>query len=428
MKTLNRFFCLSGLVCLAAAPAAAQDLVIRGGTVHTLAGPDITNGAVLVQNGRIAAVGADVETPAGAVVIDASGKHVYPGLFDAITQLGLTEIGAVDVTSDLRELGTFNPHLYGLTAVHPSSEHIPVARANGVTHAGASPSARTGGIGGQVSLIHLEGWTIEEMLIDSTVGIIVDWPSLSGGFGWWRSGGSQRSFRERQKDYRQRVDSLELWLDASRQYMHAVNAGATVERDLRLEAMGKVVRRELPLLINANSEREITDAVAFADSQDVRIVILGGHEAWKVRDSLAAKQIPVILGRPQMTPSGADERYDEQYAQPGMLHDAGVTFAISTFNASDSRTLPYEAGTAVPYGLPEDEALRAITLYPAEILGVADRLGTIEVGKAANLIVTDGTPLEIRTTYHHIIINGRDVGLMNKHLELYETYKARPKR
>lgn len=424
MKALTRFFCLS---CLAATPVAAQDLVIRGGTIHTLAGPEIANGTVLVQDGRIAAVGTDVQAPAGAVVIDATGKHVYPGLFDAVTRLGLTEIGAVDVTNDVTELGTFNPHLYGLTAVHAASEHIPVARANGVTHASASPNARTGGIGGQASLMHLDGWTIEEMLIDSAVGMIVDWPSTRGGFGWWRSEPEQ-SFRERQREYRQRVDSLAMWLDATRQYMHAVSAEMSVKRDLRLEAMAPVVRGELPLLINANGEREIKDAVAFADSESVRIVILGGREAWKVRDSLAAKQIPVILGPSQQTPSGADERYDEQYAQPGMLRDAGVTFAISTFDASDSRTLPYEAGTAVPYGLPEEEALKAITLYPAQILGVADQVGTIEQGKLANLVVTDGTPLEIRTTYYNVIIKGRDVGLENKHLELYETYKARPKR
>lgn len=427
MHGLKQLFCLFCLSCLAAAPVAAQDLVITGGTIHTLAGPDIPNGTVVVSNGRITAVGADVPAPAGAVVIDATGKHVYPGLFDAVTRLGLTEIGAVDVTNDLTELGTFNPHLMGLTAVHPASAHIPVARANGVTHASASPSARSGGIGGQASLIHLDGWTVEEMLIDSTVGMIVDWPSLGGGFGWFRAQ-TQRSFRERQREYRQRIDSLALWLDAARQYQHTVAAGTPVTRDLRLEAMTRVVGGELPFLINANGEREIKDAIAFADSQNIRIVILGGREAWKVRDTLAAKGVPVILGASQQTPSGPDQRYDEQYAQPGLLHEAGVRFAISTFNASNSRTLPYEAGTAVPYGLPEVEALKAITLYPAQILGVADRLGTIEEGKLANLVVTDGTPLEIRTTYFNVIIGGRDVGLMNRHLELYERYRARPRR
>lgn len=431
IATLAHLAILAPLAAVASTPLAAQDLAIRGGTVHTLTGPAIPNGTVVVENGRIVAVGANVAAPAGVPVIDATGKHVYPGLFDAITRIGLTEIGAVDVTNDYLELGTFNPHLFGLTAVHPASEHIPVARANGITHVGSSPNARPGGIGGQVSLVHLNGWTIEEMLIDSSAGMAVTWPTL-GGFGGFGGGfggfGQQQPFRERERQYRARIDSLRLWLDAARQYDHVVRAGGARARDLKLEALGPVVRGELPLLVNANGHREIRDAVSFADSQQVKIVILGGREAWKVRELLAEKRVPVILGPSQQTPSGADERYDEQYAQPGMLHAAGVTFAISTFNASDSRTLAYEAGTAVPYGLPEEEAIKAITLYPALILGLADRFGAIEQGKVANLIVTDGSPLEIRTTFEHVIINGVEVDLMNRHQELYEKYKARPRR
>lgn len=415
---------------LAAAPLAGQGgstLAIRGGTIHTLAGPAIPNGTVLVEDGRITAVGADIPVPAGATVIDAAGRHVYPGLFDAVTRLGLTEIGAVDVTSDLLELGTFNPHLLGATAVHPASEHIPVARANGVTHAVAAPNARSGGIGGQGSVIHLDGWTVEEMLIAPSVGMMVDWPGLGGGFRFRRAS-RDRPFREIKQEYDQRVDSLRTWLAAARQYQHAVAAGETVERDLRLEALGPVLDGTLPLLVTANDEREIRDAVSFAETEQVRVAILGGREAWKAAEMLAEKDVPVILGASQQLPSSENEPYDEQYAQPGKLHQAGVRFAIATFDASDSRTLPYEAGTAVPYGLPEEEALRAITAYPAEILGLGDQLGTIEEGKIANLIVTDGNPLEIQTQVLHVLIAGRDVSLKNRHLELYEKYRSRPKR
>jgi len=416
------------VACLVAADAAAQELVIRGGTVHTLAGADIPNGAVLIRGGRIAAVGATVPAAAGAAVIDATGKHVYPGLFDAITQLGLTEIGAVDVTNDLTELGTFNPHLLGATAVHPSSEHIPVARANGVTHAVATPGVRPGGIGGHGSLVNLDGWTVEEMLVAPSVGMIVEWPGIQtrgGGFG----GGAQaeRSYRDAKRQHDERVDSLTAWFDAARQYDHAVRSGTTVTRDLRLEGFGQVLDGSVPLLVTANTTREILEGLAFADAQKVRIVILGGEEAWKVADTLAARNVPVILGRTAALPSGENEGYDEKYAQPGKLHAAGVRFAISTFDASDSRTVPYEAGFAVPYGLPADEALKAITVYPAQILGVDDRLGTIEVGKIANLIVTDGNPLEIQTRVEHVVIAGRDVSLENKHQALYEKYRRRPK-
>lgn len=420
-----------GVLALAAGahPAAAQDLVIRGGTIHTLAGPDIEGGTVLVRDGRIVEVGPTVAVPAGATVIDATGRHVYPGLFDAITRLGLTEVGAVDVTNDITELGSFNPHLLGATAVHPASEHIPVARANGVTHAVAAPGARNGGIGGQGSLVNLDGWTIEEMLVAPSVGMLVEWPSIqTREFDFATFSVRERSYREARKRYDERVDSLEAWFDAARQYHHAVTAGAAVKRDLRLEALGPVLEGELPLLVVAGTERQIADAVAFADSQTVRLVILEGDEAWKAAETLAEKRVPVILSATQALPSSENESYDERYAQPGKLYEAGVRFAISTFDASDSRTVPYEAGFAVPYGLPADEALKAVTLYPAQILGVDDRLGTVEAGKIANLIVTDGSPLEIRTQVLHVIIAGRDVGLDNKHLRLYEKYRARPTR
>ncbi|MDH4044783.1 MAG: amidohydrolase family protein [Gemmatimonadota bacterium] len=427
---ITRLFIGSALaLAVLTTAAAAQELVIRGGTVHTMAGPAIANGAVLVRDGKIVAVGTTVAATPSATVIDATGLHVYPGLFDAITQLGLTEIGAVDVTNDLTELGTFNPHLLGATAVHPASEHIPVARASGITHAVAAPGVRTGGIGGQGSLVNLDGWTVEEMLVAPSVGLMVDWPSMrTRGFGFGGGGGRVTSYREVKRQHDERVDSLGAWFDAARQYHHAVASGASVPRDLRLEAFAPVLSGELPLLVTANTPREILEAIAFAEAQKARIVILEGNEAWKVADTLAAKHVPVILGKTAALPSSENEEYDERYAQPGKLYAAGVKFAISTFDASDSRTTPFEAGFAVPYGLPEEEALKAITVYPAEILGIGDRLGTIEVGKIANLIVTDGTPLEIQTQVTHVVIAGREVSLENKHHALYEKYRGRPKK
>ncbi|MBI2537969.1 MAG: amidohydrolase family protein [Gemmatimonadetes bacterium] len=418
-------------VAAVATPLAAQDsgtLVIRGAKVFTLVGPPIENGTIVVRNGKIEAVGANLTVPAGAKVIEASGQQVYPGLFDAVTPLGLTEIGAVDVTNDRQELGLFNPHLLAATAVHPASEHIPVARANGITHTVAAPQARSGGIGGQGSLVHLDGWTVEEMLIQPSVGFVLSWPTLqAGGFGFGGFQAPQRSFRDIKKEYDDRVKQLDDWVEAARRYDRAIQAGDGVRRDLKLEALTKVTRRELPLLVQANSDRDIRNAIAWAEQQNVRMVILGGRQAWKVKAELAEKQIPVILGATQALPGAQDAAYDEIYAQPAALHQAGVKFALSTFNSSDSRTLPYQIGNAVPYGLPHEEAIKAITLYPAQILGVADRLGTIEPGKVANLIVTDGDPLMIQTAYKHVIINGSEVSLDNRHLELYQKYRSRPK-
>lgn len=424
-----------GALVLAAGPAAAQQgkaIVIRGATVHTFAGPPIQNGTVVIQDGKIAAVGAGASVPAGAEVIDAAGLHVYPGLFDAVTRLGLTEVGQVDVTQDMTELGEFNPHLLAATAVHPASEHIPVARANGVTHAVAAPQARPAGIGGQATLMHLDGWTIEEMQIAPSVGFVVSWPRLGpGGFGFGGGfggfGQAQRSFRDIKKQYDDQVRRLEGWLEAARRYDAAVRARETVPRDLKLEALARATRGELPLLVLADQERDIKNAVEFAEKQGLRIVILGGNQAYKVRALLAEKKVPVILGPSQSTPTGEDAGYDERFATPGLLHQAGVRFAIATFNSSDSRTLPYEAGSTVSFGLPREEALKAVTLYPAQILGVADRVGTIEAGKLANLIVTDGDPLEIRTQIRHVLIAGRDVSLENRHHQLYERYRSRPR-
>ena len=432
---MNRALLISAALgfALAAAPLCAQNVAVRGGTVHTLAGPVIENGTVVIQNGKITAVGAGVAVPADVTVVDATGLHVYPGLFDAVTRLGLTEIGAVDVTADMQELGEFNPHLIAATAVHPASEHIPVTRVNGVTHAVTAPQPRPAGIGGQATLMNLDGWTIEEMQVVPSVGFTLLWPRLAatGGFGGGGGGGgggatAPRPFREIKKQYDEQVRRLDGWIGDARRYDTAVKAGERLPRDLKLEALARATRGELPLLIAVDPEREIRDAVAWAERQRVKIVIIGGNEAYKVRTLLAEKKVPVILGPSQEVP-GTDAGYDERYAAPGLLKQAGVQFAIATFNSEDSRTLPYEAGSTVSFGLPAEDALKAITIYPAEILGVADRVGTIEVGKLANIIVTDGDPLEIRTQVKHVVIAGRDVSLDNKHLQLYTRYRGRPK-
>jgi imidazolonepropionase-like amidohydrolase len=428
------------LLALMAAPLAilsgqgqgTPTIAIRGGTIHSLAGPDVPNGTIVIRDGKIVAAGAGVGVPDGAKVIDATGLHVYPGFFDAVSRLGLTEVDAVDVTNDMAELGEFNPHLLAATAVHPASEHIPVARAGGITHAVAAPTARAAGIGGQATLIHLDGWTIEEMQIAPSVGFILNWPRLGGGGGGFGGGGfgggAPRPFREVRRTYEDQVRRLDGWLDAARRYDASMKAGETVPRDLKLEALGRVTRGELPLLVSADLERDIRNAVEFATSRGLKIVILGGSQAHRLGTFLAEKGVPVILGPSQAIPTTPDAGYDERYAAAGLLHKAGVRFAIATFNSADSRTLPFEAGSTVSFGLPREEALKAVTLYPAQILGVADRLGTIEAGKLANLIITDGDPLEIRTQVKQVIIAGRETSLENRHQALYDRYRGRPTR
>jgi imidazolonepropionase-like amidohydrolase len=397
-----------------ATPADSQTYAIQGGTVHTLNGQTFV-GTVIITNGRITEVGPEVTPPTSAVVVDATGRHVYPGMFDAVTQIGLTEVGAVDVTNDSQEQGDFNPHLQAATAVHPATEHIPVARANGVTHAMAAPEG--GLISGQASLIGLDGWTVEEMSIDPGAGMVMNYPSLEG------SG----PFEERQDEYDKDLALLDGWMEAGREYARATTAGE-VARDLALEAMAKVVSREIPVLLSADGERDIRNAVAWAERQGIRYVITGAREGWKLAAFLAERNVPVILGASQAMPAGPDEGYDEAYANAGRLHAAGVKIAFATFNSSDSRTLPYEAAQAVPFGLPEEAALEAVMKNGAEMLGFGDRLGTIEPGKIANLIITDGNPLEIRTQVLDLFILGRQVSTDNRHKDLYEKYQARPKK
>jgi len=416
---------------VAAAPAHAQRTAITGATVHTLAGAPIENGTVVMEGGRITAVGAALQAPAGAQVIDATGLHVYPGLFNAFSQLGLQEINSIAVTNDNAEIGDFNPQLVAATAVHPASERIPVTRANGITHVVSAPSARPGGIGGQASVISLAGWTIEEMEIANSVGMVLSWPTLAtqrcSPFGCF---GPSRPFSEAKERHDEAVDQLRGWLDDARRYRQAASQGeGPRSRDLRLEALGAAAAGEMPFLVLVDAARDIRDAVAFAEEEGLDIVIVSGRDAAQVTDILAEHDVPVLMRATQNMPNGRDDPYYETFGAAATLYQAGVRFAMTGWASAGpnppSRTLPYEAANAVGFGLPAEEALRAITRYPAEILGLGDELGTIEEGKIANLIVTDGDPLQIRTEMRYVIIRGELASLENKHKALWEKYRAR---
>jgi len=416
--------------------ATSHVYAIRGAKVYTLTGPPLENGTVVIRDGKIAAVGASVDVPAGAEVIDAKGLEVYPGIFDAISDLGLTEVGAVPATVDTTDVGSYNPQLVAMTAVHPASELIPVARANGITHAVAAPLGGGGFFGGggavipgQASAINLAGWTVEEMLIRRSVAMVLNWPTMeTRTFDFATFSVKQRPFTEVKQEYDKKISELTDWIERARHYAQAMDKGASAnyDRDLKLEALAPVVQGQLPLLVVANGKREIRNAVEFCEKQKLKMILGGGAQSYKVKDVLAAKHIPVILGPTQSLPEEEDAPYDQSYATPGQLHAAGIKIAFASFDASRARRLPYQAANAVAYGLPYDEALKALTLYPAQILGLADQLGTIEPGKMADLIVTNGDPLAIPTEVRDLFINGELTSTDNKHLRLYEKYRARP--
>ncbi len=423
------------------APVSAQSkpsaYAITHAKIFTLAGAPIEDGTLVIRDGKIAAVGAQVEIPAGARVIDAKGLQVYPGLFDPITQMGLSEIAAVGSTVDTAETGNYNPDAVAADAVHPASEHIPVTRAAGITEVVAAPgsggldfSGRSSIIAGQASAIHLSGWTIEEMLIRKSVGMVLNWPEIeTRTFDFSTFSSKEKPYAEAKQEYEKKVNDLTDYLERARHYAQAVEKGsaARYDRDVKFEAMIPVVRGELPVLVFASKARDIRNAVEFCEKQKLTMILAGGAEAYKVKDLLRSKHISVILRPALSLPQDEDDPYDRAMTQPAELAAAAVKVAFASFDNSFARRLGQQAAGAVAYGLPYDEALKAVTLYPAQIFGLADQLGTLEPGKTANVIVTTGDPLELTTDVRYLFIKGELTSTDNKHKALFEKYSNRPK-
>jgi imidazolonepropionase-like amidohydrolase len=437
-----RFVTIAAAVCILSLSAASQSqppstIALTHAKIFTLAGAPIENGTLLIRDGKIAAVGANVEVPAGTQVIDAKGLQIYPGLFDPITQMGMSEISAVNATVDTTETGAYNPDVVAATAVFPSSEHIPVTRASGITEVLAVPDSggfdsrgSSGVIGGQASAINLAGWTINEMLIKRSVAMVISWPDIeTRSFDFTTFSIKNKPFTEAKQDYEKQVNELTDYLDRARHYAQAMGHGgpADYQRDLKLEAMAPVIRGQLPVLVFADRARDIRNAIEYCDKQKLKMILAGGEEAYKVKDLLRSKGIPVILRPTLSLPSEEDDAYDRLLTQPAELSAAGVKFAFGSFDNSFARRLGQQAANAVAYGLPYDEALKAVTLYPAEIFGVADQVGTLETGKLANIIVTNGDPLEITTDVKFLFIKGQQTSMDNRHQRLYEKYLNRPK-
>jgi imidazolonepropionase-like amidohydrolase len=401
-------------------------LVITNARIVPITRPVIERGSILIRNGKIETVGPDVTAPPGANVIDATGLEVYPGWINARTTIGLAEPGASGY-QDTAEMLDFNPQLRTRVAYHNDSEAIPVARANGVTTVAVFPSG--GMLGGQVAVMNLDGWTWEESTVEPVVGITFQFPSV-GARGRGFPGpvvspepGQERTYEDLKRERDARLDNLARLLDQARAYAKA--AGPDRQVDWVLEALVPVVERKIPLYTSAMREQDVKDAVAFAERANVKIVIAAGPEAALAAPLLKEKNVPVILGSVLMLPSREDMFHAATYQAAGELERAGVKFAFATGDYTNVRQVPYQAAQSVAWGLSRDAALRALTISAAEILGVADRLGSIEPGKVANLVVTRGDPLEVRNEVRHVIINGQDVGLENRHLALYERYLKR---
>jgi len=405
--------------------------------IFSLAAAPIEDGTLVIKDGRIAAVGASVEVPSGAQIIDGKGLQVYPGLFDPVTQMGLSEIGAVSASVDSAETGAFNPDLIAATAVLPSSEHIPVTRAAGITEVLAVPgtggfdfSGNRGIIGGQASAFSLAGWTMDDMQIKRSVAMVLNWPQIqTRTFDFATFSRKEKPYADAKQEYDKQVSELTDWIERARHYAQAIGHGgpSDFERDVKLESLAPVVRGQLPLLVFADHARDIRNAIEFCDKQKLKMILAGGGEAYKVKDLLRSKGIPVILRPPLTLPDEEDDPYDRMLTQPAELAQSGIKFAIGSFDNSFARRLGQNAANAIAYGLSPEEGLKAVTLYPAQIFGLADQIGTIETGKIANVIVTNGDPLELTTDVRYLFIKGRLTSTDNKQKRLYEKYLSRPK-
>ncbi len=433
MQKLHYLVLLAGSLLLAAAfslsGADGRTYVIRDAKVYTMgAAGTLDRASIVIDDGKIADVGPSVKTPSGALVIQGKGLEVYPGMVNGWSNIGLTEIPSVDVTNDSSEMGDYKPQIMAYPAIHPASEHFAVARVDGVT---TSISAPGGGIiSGQAALLHLAGWTVEEMAIERSAGMVVNYPSLGGGRGFRGGFGGaarrQQPFSELKREYEQKIAALAEWLEKARHYGRAMEANAATPRDRQLEALLPVVRGEMLVFLQADSARDIRNAVEFGKKEKLKFLIVGGREALDAADILKKENVAVILGSVYSMPARDDDPYDAPYTVPARLFKAGVRFALSSPSSTNMRTLPYEAGMSVAYGLPRDEALKAITSYPAEMLGVADKIGSIEKGKIADLVVTDGDLLELRTNVKNVFVAGENTVLESKHTRLYKQYMSRP--
>ncbi len=410
----------------------AGTFAIVGARIVTVSGATIENGTVVIQNGKIAAVGANVAVPAGAEKIDGKGLSVFPGMIDAATNVGLAEIGqGVNASVDVSETGTMNANAKAIKGINPHSSHVNVTRVNGITTVMSYP---TGGlIAGQSAVINLNGSTQDEMAVIREFGLVINYPRIStgGGFGGG-FGGPPVEFSEAVKRRDSQIDELKKLFRSAENYLRAKDAYAKDASlpypafDIRLEAMAPFIRGEKPVIFTAERERDIRSVAKFVGEMKLKGIIVGGQEAWKAADDLKKNNIAVVFTNIYNLPVRDDDAYDLLFEAPSKMQAAGIRYCISTGEGgAEVRDLPYHAGLASAYGLSKEDALKAVTLYPAQILGLGDKLGTIEVGKVANIVVTDGDILEPRTNIKQMFIAGRLIPLTSRHTRLFDSFKDR---
>ncbi len=426
---------LTLLCCLALLPvsgAFAATTAYVGATVHPVSSPAIESATILVEDGKIVAVGTEVEIPADAVSFDMTGVHLYPGFVHPLSVLGLTEISSVRGTRDFSEIGEVNSDIRAEVAFHADSELLPVAMSGGILTAHVAP---TGGVfRGTSAAVKLEGWNWEDMTMASGVGAHVAYPRLRA-----RTGGFNPPTEEEVKERKEKaLEALNETLDDTKAYATAMAAALEgkapkPEYDAKLAALVPVLDGRMPLFLYADELSQIESALDWAKEREIsNLVLVTGPDAAYLGERLAADGVRVLLNGVLARPDRDWEPYDAAYTAAKRLHEAGVEFCIGDggdgFDAAHVRNLPFHAAMAAAHGLPHDVALRSVTLSAAELLGIGDRVGSLEPGKDATFIATNGDPLEIKTQILGAWIEGEKIDFsLDRQKRLHEKYDNRPR-
>ena len=394
------------------APDQKEPVALINGTVVTVSGDIIEEGTVVFEDGEITAVGNDVSIPENAQIEDISGKYLYPAMIHSGTHLGLREVSRVSETVDIREYGEINPNVRAEIAFNAESRHVPFARSHGIAVAIVKPAG--GIISGMAAAMTTDGWTWEDLVYQESAGMVINWPSMD--------------------DQQQRDEAIEKLKEAfkkARRYYKAKKASEDYfhVKDVRWEAMIPVLEGEVPVIINASDYRQIQSAIEWAEKEDIEIILSGINQADLVIPHIKDRDIPVIVNSVFSGPSRQWEPYDQSLTLPAKLYEAGIDFCITGgSSAANTIRLPNHATAAVAHGLPEKEALKSITLYPAKLFGIDHRMGSIQTGKDASLIIADGNLLHLSTQVEQVYIQGRKLDMMDKHRFFYEKYFEKYKR
>ncbi|MFC1493174.1 amidohydrolase family protein [candidate division KSB1 bacterium] len=430
MKKYSILFIAIFLLSICAGNVFAQKYAITNATIVTVTNGTIENGTLIMEDGKITRIGRNISAPSDAMVVDGRGKFVYPGMIGCYTGIGLNITSGIWQTTDQTETGEFNTYFRASQAVNPASKMINIHRYTGITNAIATPMTADGIIGGQEFLMNLEGWSADELTAKDPVSMQLNWPGYRTG--GRRGGPDQESENAKVRTERLKKELDEL-LDKTRMYIKAMEdfeAGSRQtppEKDIMIEPLIPIVKKEIPFTISVGTPSKIKEAIKWVKEQDVKAVFFGNTDVYKMAEEFAESGIPMLYTELLRMPS-LNQPYDLYYSIPKVLYDAGVKFAFCEPGVSSVRNLPFIAGMAAAYGLPKEESLKAVTIYPAQFYGIDDMLGSLEEGKMANVVVTDGDLLEPRTHVLNMFINGKEVDLTkSEDYRLYEKFRSRPK-